>query len=150
MMTKRRIVYDPKQAKRYRFPTHINDLVIDRRDTECSEVFVVVLAPEEKPPLHVHKDMEQIFYILQGIGMLSLGKRGERKFPVRKGQVVYIPRAIHHSVKNEGAGVMKYLTVDVFTKGIPKKEPTWDVHVNAACRHFGWDARKVSKGSGNK
>ena len=29
----------------YRFPTHVNDLVMDRADAETSEVFITVLDP---------------------------------------------------------------------------------------------------------
>ena len=63
---------------RYRFPTHVNDLVMDRVEAETSEVFIVVLEPGEAPPLHVHDDTEQIFYIMEGRGLLQIGDSPER------------------------------------------------------------------------
>ena len=45
-----RFVFSTAEVKRYRFPTHINDLVVDRADAQTSEVFVVVLEPGEAPP----------------------------------------------------------------------------------------------------
>ncbi len=59
-------VYDTTGLKRYRFPTHVNDLVVDRSEAECSEVFMVVLQPGEAPPLHKHDDTEQVYYMLDG------------------------------------------------------------------------------------
>ena len=47
-------VFDSRQALRYRFPTHTNDLIMDRRDAAASEAFFVILEPGEAPPLHVH------------------------------------------------------------------------------------------------
>src|SRR5438876_6798561 len=47
-------VFDTRQAIRYRFPTHTNDLIMDRRDAAASEAFFVSLEPGDAPPLHVH------------------------------------------------------------------------------------------------
>ena len=52
-------VFSTKQTKRYQFPTHINDLVMDRSEATSSEVFIVELGPGEAPPLHQHDDTEQ-------------------------------------------------------------------------------------------
>ena len=65
-METKQYVFPTSKTIHYRFPTHVNDLVIDRADAAASEVFVVVLEPGEAPPLHVHHDTEQIFYVLEG------------------------------------------------------------------------------------
>ena len=78
-------VFDSRQALRYRFPTHTNDLIMDRRDATASEAFFVVLAPGEAPPLHVHNGVEQVFYILEGEGLLTIGRDDPQTFPVRVG-----------------------------------------------------------------
>jgi len=49
-------VFDTSNTKRYKFPTHINDLVMDRAEATTSEVFIVVLEPGQAPPLHKHED----------------------------------------------------------------------------------------------
>jgi mannose-6-phosphate isomerase-like protein (cupin superfamily) len=77
-------VFPISQTKRYRFPTHINDLVVDRADSQTSEVFIVILKPGEAPPLHKHHDTEQVFYVLDGDGVLRIGRR-QNKFTVRTG-----------------------------------------------------------------
>ena len=68
-----RYVFSTDQTIRYRFSTHINDLVMDRAEAETSEVFIVVLSPGEAPPLHVHHDTEQIFFVMEGNGLLQIG-----------------------------------------------------------------------------
>ncbi|MCX7838955.1 MAG: dihydroxy-acid dehydratase [Anaerolineae bacterium] len=82
-------VFNTNHTTRYRFPTHVNELVLDRADAETSEVFIVVLEPGEAPPLHVHHDTEQIFYILEGNGLLQIGESVER-YAVKPGDVVVI------------------------------------------------------------
>ena len=135
-------VFPTSTVKRYRFPTHINDLVVDRADARTSEVFIVVLKPGEAPPLHRHDDTEQIFYILAGQGVLRIGRK-LNKFPVRTGDVVRIPPRTLHSIQCIGKKPLRYLAVDCFTGGRPKKEPTWDSHVRILCREHGWDPARL-------
>ncbi len=137
-------VFSTARVKRYQFPTHINDLVIDRADARTSEVFIVVLDPGQAPPLHQHDDTEQIFYILEGEGTLRTGA-DEAKHPVRPGDVVRIPPATPHSIQCTGTTPLKYLAVDCFLAGRPADEPTWDAHVKVICRRQGWDYDKVTR-----
>jgi len=135
-------VFPTSKVKRYRFPTHINDLVVDRAAARTSEVFLVVLDSGEAPPLHRHDDTEQVFYILEGVGTLTIGA-GEKKFPVRPRDVVRIPPRTLHSIRCVGKKPLRYLAVDCFVGGRPKAEPTWDAHVKVLCAQQGWDYRKV-------
>ena len=68
METMTRYVFSTADTIRYRYPTHVNDLVLDRTEAATTEVFIVVLEPGEAPPLHQHDDTEQIFYIMEGSG----------------------------------------------------------------------------------
>ena len=67
-------VFGTSHLKRYEFPTHINDIVVDRGEAKVSEVFVVVIHPGSAPPLHKHDDTEQVFYVLEGRGTLTVGE----------------------------------------------------------------------------
>ncbi len=131
-------VFSTDRTKRYKFPTHINDLVLDRSDSTTSEVFVVVLEPGKAPPLHKHDDTEQVFFIMQGEGVLTIGKASER-FDVGPGDVVRIPPRTFHSIRCNGAETLKYLSIDCFVGGRPFAEPTWDSHVREMCREQGWN-----------
>ena len=135
-------VFPTSRARRYRFPTHINDLVMDRAESQMSEVFVVILEPGEAPPFHQHDDTEQVFYILEGEGILKIGA-GQTEYPVRSGDVVRIPPATLHSIRCTGKKSLRYLALDCFVAGRPKDEPTWDAHAQALCRQQGWDCRKI-------
>ncbi len=135
-------VFSTRATVRYRFPTHVNDLVMDRAQAETSEVFVVVLEPGEAPPLHVHHDTEQIFYVIQGTGVLSIGE--EKTFPVEPGDVVRIPPSTYHRIQCNSAQPLRYLSVDCFVGGKPKEEPTWESHVRVVCKQNGWEFGKVT------
>lgn len=134
-----RYVFDTNETVRYRFPTHVNDLVIDRADAVTTEVFITVLEPGEAPPLHRHGDTEQIFYVLQGQGELRIGEGGSERFRIKPGDVVRIPPSTWHMIVNDGSEVIRYLSVDAFPSGRPTDEPTWDDHVRGNCALHGWD-----------
>jgi len=135
-------IFSTTRTKRYRFPTHTNELVMDRSDATGSEVFIVELAPGEAPPLHQHSDMEQIFYILIGRGRLVIGENGG-EYPVSPGDVVRIPPATLHTIHCLGEATLRYLAVDCFPAGQPEAEPTWDVHVKHVCQELGWDYSQI-------
>jgi mannose-6-phosphate isomerase-like protein (cupin superfamily) len=140
-----RYVYDSKKTKRYRFPTHTNELVIDRSESAGSEVFMVVLQPGEAPPMHQHDDTEQVFYIIEGDGRLEIGADAQA-FEVKPGDVCRIPPATLHRIHCTGAGALQYLAIDCFPAGRPTHEPTWDSHVKGVCKQQGWDYEKVVNG----
>jgi mannose-6-phosphate isomerase-like protein (cupin superfamily) len=145
-MPQDRFVFSTKDTVHYRFPAHVNDLVMDRSQGATSEVFVVVLEPGEAPPLHVHDDTEQIFYVLEGAGLLQIGESAQRH-AVGPGDVVRIPPSKYHRIFCDGAQPLRYLSVDCFVGGRPHEEPTWDSHVQAVCKLNGWDfaATKTKK-----
>lgn len=139
-------VFSTSQTRHYRFPTHVNDLVVDRADSQTSEVFVVVLDPGEAPPLHKHDDTEQVFYILEGEGTLRIGSE-KKEFPVRPTDVVRIPPTVMHSIQCIGKKPLRYLAIDCFVAGRPEEEPTWDSHVRVMCLRERWDYEKIVAGS---
>ena len=134
-----RYVFDTGNTTRYRFPTHVNDLVLDRSEATSAEVFIVVLEPGEAPPLHRHPDTEQIFYILEGEGELRIGAEGGEHLRIKPGDVVRIPPDTLHMISNDGITPVRYLSIDSFPGGRPTAEPTWDDHVRGNCALYGWD-----------
>ncbi len=135
-------VFSTEKIKRYRFPTHTNDLVLDRAEATSSEVIIVIMAPGEAPPLHKHDDTEQIFYVLSGQGRLEIGEETQT-FLVAPGDVVRIPPATLHRIHCLGDRPLRYLAVDCFPGGRPEAEPTWDSHVTVICQEQGWDYEQV-------
>ncbi len=138
-----RYIFSTADTIRYRFPTHTNDLVMDRSEAETSEAFIVVLEPGEGLPLHRHPDYEQIFYVLEGTGVLEVGEQPERH-PVRPGDLVRIPPHTLHRVVCTGGQPVRYLSIDAFVEDrASRSEPTWDSHVSAMCREYGWDFDQI-------
>ncbi len=137
-----RYIFSTTDTLRYRYPTHVNDLVLDRAEAATTEVFIVVLEPGEAPPLHQHDDTEQIFYVIEGAGTLTIGEPAQH-FSVKRGDVVRIPPHTLHSIKCDGTATLRYLSVDAFVGGKPTAEPTWDSHVQTLCVRFGWDFTQV-------
>jgi quercetin dioxygenase-like cupin family protein len=137
-----RYVFSTTDTIRYRYPTHVNELVLDRVEAATTEVFIVVLEPGEAPPLHQHDDVEQIFYIMAGAGTLTIGEPAQH-FSVNPGDVVRILPHTLHSIKCEGVATLRYLSVDAFVGEKPAAEPTWDSHVQKLCDRFGWDFQQV-------
>jgi len=130
-------VYQTKSLKGYRFQTHRNDLIIDRKDSEAVEVFFTVLEPGEKSPLHVHRDCEQLWYVIEGRGRLLIGQE-RQEYTIGTGDVVLSRRNLFHALENIGDSRLRYLAVDVFVGDKLPDEPTWDAHVAALCRQHGW------------
>ncbi len=134
-------VFDTEDASVYRFPTHANALVMDRADAVSSEVFIAIMEPGEAPPMHVHEDTEQVFYVLAGTGLLEI--RDGPQAEVGPGHVVRIPPGTYHRIHNRADTVLRYLVVDSFPGGRPSAEPTWDSHVDAVCELNGWDRTQI-------
>jgi mannose-6-phosphate isomerase-like protein (cupin superfamily) len=139
-------VFHARDAIRYRFPTHTNDLVMDRKDAATSEAFFVILEPGESPPLHVHPDAEQVFFILEGEAEMTIGRERQESVMLRVGDFVRTPPGTWHAVRCTSPGRIVYLSVDCFTGGPTDQEPTWDSHVRVMCAENGWDFAAVRLG----
>ena len=140
-----RYVFSTTETIRYRFPTHTNDLVMDRTEATTSEAFLVVLEPGEAPPLHVHHDTEQVFYILQGRGTLEIGETTPQHFAIQPRDLVRIPPHTLHRVQCNSPEPVVYLSIDCFVGGKPADEPTWETHVRTVCAENGWDFDQVKQ-----
>jgi mannose-6-phosphate isomerase-like protein (cupin superfamily) len=143
-------VFSTKILKRYRFPTYINDIVMDRSESRFSEVFVVIIEPGKAPPLRKHNDTEQIFYVLEGMGTLVTGKETQGESDVIPGDVIRIPVSIWHSIRADKGVKLKYLSIDCFGSDRNENEPTWDSHVRVLCKEQGWDYEEVRPKSENE
>lgn len=138
-------VFKTDRTTRYRFPTHTNLLVMDRAEATASESFISVMEPGEAPPLHVHHDTEQVFFVLSGQGRLITGEEEQDQGAIVPGDLVRIPPGTWHKVPCVGDEPLRYLVVDVFPGGRPTAEPTWESHVRVVCEGNGWDFDAVKR-----
>ena len=132
-------VFSTEGGKPYRFPTHTNELVIDRSEATVSEVFMVDIEPGKGPPLHSHTDAEQVYYVVEGEGILTIGEgENQQRFPVKPGDAVLVPPLVMHAITTD-KGRIRYFAVDSFVSPDAPNEPTWDEHARAVCDEMGWD-----------
>jgi len=65
-------------------------------------------APNAYVQEHVHKIQEQVYYVLEGEGLLTLN---EAKHLMRPHDYVYVPPGVHHSFTNTGTAGLVFLVV---------------------------------------
>lgn len=138
----KQFVFQTEHLKRYEFPTHINDIVVDRSQSATSEVFMVIVESGKRVHHHQHNDTEQVFYIIEGAGTLFIGKNNT-EFAFKPGDVIRIPPSTLHSVYANMNANIKYLCVDCFTT--KPLESSWDDHVKAVCKEKGYNYNDVIK-----
>jgi mannose-6-phosphate isomerase-like protein (cupin superfamily) len=84
--------------------------LIDRTTTEIT---ACSLAEETLPPgaavaPHHHREIEEIYYLLSGKGVMTVG---EQRREVGPGDAVYVPRNHRHTLENTGTEPIKLLLV---------------------------------------
>ena len=75
--------------------------------TQCS------LAEEMLPPgcavtPHYHRDIEEIYYLVSGRGLMTVGDEIQE---VNAGDAVYVPRGHRHTLQNTGTETIKLILV---------------------------------------
>jgi len=58
--------------------------------------------------LHEHVDLEEVYYILSGIGEIHVG---DEVCQVREGDAVYLPPRVSHAMKNTGSHPLRFICV---------------------------------------
>jgi mannose-6-phosphate isomerase-like protein (cupin superfamily) len=82
-------------------------------DRTTSEVTQCSLAEEVLPPgravaPHHHRELEEIYYIISGAGLMTVG---HESVDVRTGDAIYVPRGHRHTLENTGARPIRLLVV---------------------------------------
>jgi mannose-6-phosphate isomerase-like protein (cupin superfamily) len=82
-------------------------------DRTTSTVTACSLAEELLPPgcrvaPHHHRQMEEIYYILSGSGVMTVG---EEQREVGAGDAIFIPRGQRHTLENTGPEAIRLLLV---------------------------------------
>ena len=84
--------------------------LIDRTTTgitQCS------LAEEVLPPgcavtLHHHRQIEEIYYVVEGRGLMTIGDEVRE---VEAGDAIYVPRGSRHTLENTGSEAIRLILV---------------------------------------
>ena len=65
-------------------------------------------APNAQVREHAHKVQEQVYYVIEGEGLLTVGKK---KHLMRPHDYVYLPPGVPHSFTNTGLGELVFFVV---------------------------------------
>lgn len=97
----------------------LNEIIvlIDRTETELTEVALNTWRAALVGPPHSHDQKEQIFYITSGTGMVKVGKEF---FNVKPGDLVYVPIGTEHQTIAGDNEALYYVLFNVFNN--PEKE----------------------------
>jgi mannose-6-phosphate isomerase-like protein (cupin superfamily) len=75
--------------------------------TRCSLAEETLLPGQAVTPHH-HREIEEIYYVLSGRGVMSVG---DEKREVAAGDAIYVPRGSRHTLENTGAEPIKLILV---------------------------------------
>jgi mannose-6-phosphate isomerase-like protein (cupin superfamily) len=84
--------------------------LIDRTTSEITQCSLAeeVLPPSHAVAPHYHQEMEEIYYILSGRGVMSVG---DERREVAAGDAVYVPRLTRHTLENTSDEPIRLLVV---------------------------------------
>lgn len=92
-------------------------VLIDRSETELTEVGWNCWTPNQDGPPHKHNDKSQIFYVTNGVGKIHLGKD---VFDAKPGSLAYVPAGLVHQTITTTDERLCYILFNVFLN--PQKE----------------------------
>lgn len=88
-----------------------------------SAVFETSLEPDQEIPSHYHQEFEEIYYILLGVGLMTIG---DEQKEIYRGDVVYIPPLALHTLRNISNIPLRFVTV---TAGLSSENRTYDAQI---------------------
>lgn len=92
-------------------------VLIDRSETELTEVGWNCWTPNQDGPPHKHNDKSQIFFVTNGVGKIHLGKD---VFDAQPGSLAYVPAGLIHQTITTTDERLCYILFNVFLN--PQKE----------------------------
>ena len=100
---------DRAQVIKTRHGSEIRPLV----DRTTTEITACSLAEEMLPPgrsvtPHHHRQIEEVYYIISGRGVMTVG---DDRREVGPGDAIYVPRGSRHTLENTGLEPIKLLLV---------------------------------------
>src|SRR5579859_5739128 len=90
----------------------LKKVLIRHADMDSPLMFLneVYVAPGEDLKSHSHYDMEEVFYFLEGEGMMRVE---DEEYAVAPGTSFVMPARVEHYLKNTGAAPMRFICFGV-------------------------------------
>ena len=80
----------------------------DNSKIKNQSVALAVVSPKKETKLHYHSNSEEIYYILQGNGIIFLNNKKQK---VKNGDTILIKQKVKHKIKNIGNKKLKFLCI---------------------------------------
>ena len=101
-------------------------VLIDRSETELTEVGLNEWNPKFLGPPHKHNDKDQVFFIVSGEGIIKLG---ENEYEAKPGCFVYVPAGIVHQSITTSKESLSYILFNTFTSLNKEGDLTFAEHI---------------------
>ncbi len=90
-----------------------NGLNLSKEAQNIEAIYDTSLEPGHFIEIHFHTDLEELYYVLSGYGIISIG---DEKQEISRNDVVYIPKLAPHTLLNSGNVPLRFITVSVKAK----------------------------------
>lgn len=101
-------------------------VLIDRSETEFTEVALNEWPASLDGPPHTHDLKEQIFCILSGEGSIDIG---EQTYTVNGGELLYIPAGEEHRTKSNAGEPLRYILFNAFSNSEKEGHASFADHI---------------------
>ncbi|MHC4573207.1 MAG: cupin domain-containing protein [Planctomycetota bacterium] len=101
-------------------------VLIDRSETELTEVALNEWKTGLNGPPHRHGQKEQIFFVVSGAGDITVG--GET-FAGKPKDMFYVPSGVTHQTNSTGAEPLQYLLFNAFSNSDKEGHATFAEHI---------------------
>ena len=101
-------------------------VLLDRSETELTEIGWNCWRPNLDGPPHKHNDKDQIFYINSGEGIVRLGSE---KYEVKPGNAVYVPAGVEHQTITTGDELLCYILFNIFNSADKEGHTSFADHI---------------------
>jgi mannose-6-phosphate isomerase-like protein (cupin superfamily) len=102
-------------------------VLIDRSETERTEVAINAWQPGRDGPPHQHERKEQNFLVLEGHGEVIIGGR---TFPATVGSLFFLPAGVVHQTITQGDGPMRYFLFNAFLDADKEGHASFAEHID--------------------
>jgi quercetin dioxygenase-like cupin family protein len=121
-------------------------VLIDRSETELTEVALNSWKPGLDGPPHFHDQKEQLFFITQGSGVVKIG---DAAYSAAAGDLFYVPAGVVHQTVTGGGVPLEYLLFNAFLSEDKEGHASFADHIEKvkATRKLQAQTQQVGDGS---
>ncbi len=102
------------------------NVLIDRTETELTEVALNIWRAGLVGPPHSHDQKEQAFFVTTGKGII---KAGNQTFAVKPGNLIYIPLGLEHQTIADPAEALQYVLFNIFNRNEKEGHSSFAEHI---------------------